>query len=234
MKPRKKTAKQTARDKARMDHFIQNKKLSGEFPFASVNHVDFDSVVNKEWPIRQELKNLKAQLQASCSIQKGLKTLNQELLVRLKTKQSELDIFRIALEKQVPQLINSKEFQCKIQQMERLTSENEKLASDNVRVGEDIMKLQENLVKHVKTIKHLERKISPEVNNLQTTNRGSGRGNPHQKKSRRGTRCPEIDCKKYIERCEFCGRSMDTDFCDSCKVTTSACTTCSYGNLNDF
>ena len=96
------------------------------------------------------------------------------------------------------------------------------------------MKLQENLVKHVRTIKQLERKIPPEVNHLQATGRGRGRGNPHQKQSRRGKRCPEIDCKRYIERCECCGKSMDTDYCYSCKVTTEACTSCSYGNLNDF
>ena len=252
-KPRKKTAKQTARDRARMDHFIQQKQLSGEFPFASVSHLDFDSVVNREWPIRQELQNVKKVLQASYRVQEDFHDQNQKLVLELETKCSETKTLEKVvkdLEDQIKNLtaeVNDLE-KCNqelssvadlrskppsvVCELDNLRKENEKLWTDNATGGANIMQLQENMVKHVRTIKHLERKISPEVNNLQTTSRSHGRGNPHQKQSRRGKRCAEVDCRKYVERCECCGRAMDTDYCYSCKVTTTACTTCLYGDLN--
>ena len=106
-----------------MDHFIEHKKLSGELPFASVNHLDFDSVVNKEWPIRQELQNIKKELQASYRVQEDFHDQNQKLVLVLESKNSEMEILQKAVKDLEDQIKN---LTAEVNELERC---NQKLSS---------------------------------------------------------------------------------------------------------
>ena len=125
-------------------------------------------------------------------------------------------------------------FEAKIKELESsLTNEKqftEKLGASGDRQDGIIDELNENLVRHVETIKYLEQKLYPQVNNVHVRGGSRGRGNPRHKQPRRGKRCADTPCQNFVERCERCGKWTDNNYCNICKIQAINCTECMYNN----
>ena len=213
-----------------MENFLQQKQLSGELPFACVNQVELVQEMDTECPMRVELNQIKTKLVKTQSQLKTAKEdrANTKLHLELRNKYvTHLEIKERAHDSEMADL------ETKIQNLQKQLDEanfwKDKITKSSDRQDGIIDELNENLLRHIETIQHLEKRLTPEVNNVYHRG-GRGRGNPRYKQNTRKPKQCVDKCGNYVERCERCGKSTDNNYCDICKIPALNCTMCMYDN----
>ena len=222
-----------------MDRFIRQKQSVSEFPFAEVSSVELCSVLSTQ----SELDCCKAKLaefkrkvkkQKRTQVSETLPVLVNTVTVEVQTTESVnppnkwiMSGSELIEYYETKAQSDDKEIEDLQAKLAEANHWKDKLASSS-RIQDGIMEdLNSKLRSHLRTIKHLEHRLGPEVNCVYPRGgRGRGRGQ-YRQTHRKPKQCI---CENLILRCEQCGIYTPNSYCSICKIKSAECSDRMYAD----